>query len=108
MPSFLFTVPLFVLRQALINLGGPIGESTLMRLVKEGESATAAGVAQVSWNLPNSLSQPIGGTIMDSNVNLPPFLTAGFYSVYSVLWLVIFRDVDLKRGKVTTASPALP
>lgn len=98
MPSFLFTVPLFILRQSLIFMGAPLAESSLMRLVQEGERATAAGVSQVSWSLPNSLGQPIGGAIMDKNVNLPPFLTAGFYSVYSLLWVLIFRNVDLKRN----------
>ena len=70
----------------------------MMGLVKESERATASGVAQVSWALPNSLGQPIGGAIMQSNPNLPPFLTAGFYSVYCVLWAVVFRNVDLRKN----------
>lgn len=98
MPSFLYTIPFFIMRQSLINMNAPLVESTLMGLVKESERATASGVAQVSWALPNSLSQPIGGGIMQANPNLPPFLTAGFYSVYCVMWAVIFRNVDLRRS----------
>ncbi len=98
MPSFLYTIPLYIMRQSLINMNAPLVESTLMGLVKESERATASGVAQVSWALPNSLGQPIGGGIMQANPNLPPFLTAGFYSVYCVLWAVIFRSVDLRRS----------
>ncbi len=98
MPSFIYTIPLYIMRQSLINMNAPLVESTLMGLVKESERATASGVAQVSWVLPNSLGQPIGGGIMQANPNLPPFLTAGFYSVYCVLWAVIFRNVDLRRS----------
>ena len=103
MPSFLYTIPLYIMRQSLISMNAPLVESTLMRLVKESERATASGVAQVSWALPNSLGQPIGGGIMQANPNLPPFLTAGFYSVYCVLWAVIFRNVDLRRSGLDAA-----
>jgi MFS family permease len=98
MPNFLLTIPFFVLRQSLINMNAPLVESTLMGLVKESERATASGVSQVAWNLPNGLGTPLGGAIMKSNPNLPPFLTAGFYSVYCVLWVVIFRNVDLRKN----------
>lgn len=98
MPSFILTMPFFIMRQSLINMNAPLVESTLMGLVKEGERATASGVSQVSWSLPNGLGTPIGGVIMKSNPSLPPFLTAGFYSVYCVLWAVIFRNVDLRRN----------
>ncbi len=79
-----------------------------MALVKESERATASGVSQVAWNLPNSLGQPIGGGIMQTNPNLPPFLTAGFYSIYCVLWAVMFRNVDLRRGGSDAVSQASP
>ncbi len=108
MPNFLFTIPLFIMRQSLINMNGPLMESTLMALVKESERATASGVSQVAWNLPNSLGQPIGGGIMQTNPNLPPFLTAGFYSIYCVLWAVMFRNVDLRRGGSDAVSQASP
>jgi MFS family permease len=64
-PSFLLSAPLFVARQVLINMNSPLIDSLVMRLVDEKERATASGVAQLFWNLPNSFGQPVGGYMID-------------------------------------------
>lgn len=96
-PSFLLSTPLFVARQSLINMGAPLIESILMRIVKPEERATASGISSVFWNLPNSFSQPIGGYMIDRiSVDLPPYTTSVFYTVYTLLFFKLFRGAEAK------------
>ena len=93
-PSFLASTPLFVARQAMINVNGPLIDSLIMRLVEEKERATASGVAQLFWNLPNSFGQPVGGYMIDKVwIDAPPFSTAAFYAVYTATFWMMFRSV---------------
>ena len=97
-PSFLLSTPLFVARQALINMNSPLIESLIMRLVDEKERATASGVAQLFWNLPNSFGQPVGGYMIDKVwIDAPPFSTAAFYAVYTTMFWLMFRNVRDSR-----------
>ncbi|MGB9022190.1 MAG: MFS transporter [Candidatus Bathyarchaeia archaeon] len=93
-PSFLFSTPFFIARQALINMNTPLIDSLIMRLVDEKERATASGVAQLFWNLPNSFGQPVGGFMIDKIwIDAPPFSTAAFYAVYTTMFWMMFRKV---------------
>jgi predicted MFS family arabinose efflux permease len=93
-PSFLLSTPLFVARQAMINMNTPLIDSLLMRLVNENERATAAGIAALFWNLPNSFGQPIGGYMIDNIwIDAPPFSTAVFYTVYTAVFWLMFRRI---------------
>ncbi len=93
-PTFLLSTPFFVARQAMINMNAPLIESLIMRLVDEKERATASGVAQLFWNLPNSFGQPVGGYMIDKIwVDAPPFSTAVFYAVYTAAFWLMFRSV---------------
>jgi predicted MFS family arabinose efflux permease len=78
----------------MINMNTPLIESLLMRLVKENERATASGISQLFWNLPNSFGQPIGGYMIDNIwIDAAPFSTAGFYAAYTALFWLMFRRV---------------
>ncbi len=93
-PSFLFSTPFFITRQALINMNAPLIDSLIMRLVDEKERATASGVAQLFWNLPNSFGQPVGGFMIDKIwIDAPPFSTAAFYAVFTAMFWTMFRRV---------------
>jgi len=93
-PSFLLSTPLFVARQAMINMNTPLIDSLLMRLVNENERATAAGIASLFWNLPNSFGQPIGGYMIDNLwIDTAPFSTAAFYTVYTAVFWLMFRRI---------------
>jgi MFS family permease len=93
-PSFLLTTPFFVMRQAMINMNSPLIDSLIMRLVDERERATASGVAQLFWNLPNSFGQPVGGYMIDNIwIDAPPFSTAAFYAVYTTIFWLMFRSI---------------
>ena len=94
-PNFLLSTPLFVARQAMINMNVPLIESLLMRLVHENERATASGISQLFWNLPNSFGQPVGGYMIDKIwIDAPPFSTATFYAVYTAMFWMMFRNVE--------------
>jgi len=98
-PSFLLSTPLFVARQALINMNSPLIDSLIMRMVDEKERATASGVAQLFWNLPNSFGQPVGGYMIDKVwIDAPPFSTAAFYAVYTTMFWFMFRNVKDSRA----------
>jgi MFS family permease len=98
-PSFLVATPLFVARQAMINMNVPLIESLLMGLVHENERATASGISQLFWNLPNSFGQPVGGYMIDKVwIDAPPFSTAAFYAVYTTMFWFMFRNVKDSRA----------
>jgi MFS family permease len=98
-PSFLLSTPFFVARQAMINMNAPLIDSLIMRLVDEKERATASGVAQLFWNLPNSFGQPVGGYMIDKVwLDAPPFSTAVFYAVYTAAFWLMFRAVKDHRA----------
>jgi predicted MFS family arabinose efflux permease len=66
-----------------------------MRLVHENERATASGISQLFWNLPNSFGQPVGGYMIDRIwIDAPPFSTAAFYGVYTAMFWLMFRSVE--------------
>ncbi len=91
-PTFLLSTPFFVARQAMINMNIPLIDSLLMRLVSESERATAAGIAALFWNLPNSFGQPIGGYMIDNIwIDAPPLATAAFYTAYTAIFWLMFR-----------------
>jgi len=93
-PSFLLSTPFFVARQAMINMNAPLIDSLIMRLVDDKERATASGVAQLFWNLPNSFGQPVGGYMIDKVwIDAPPFSTAVFYAAYAAAFWLMFRSV---------------
>jgi len=93
-PSFAVSTPFFVARQAMINMNAPLIESLIMRLVNEKERATASGVAQLFWNLPNSFGQPVGGFMIDKvSIDAPPYSTAVFYAVYTTAFWLMFRNI---------------
>ncbi len=97
-PSFLLSTPLFVARQALINMNSPLIDSLIMRLVDEKERATASGVAQLFWNLPNSFGQPVGGYMIDRIwIDAPPFSTAAFYAIYTTMFWFMFKNIKDSR-----------
>jgi len=59
------------------------------------ERATASGVAQLFWNLPNSFGEPAGGYMIDGVwVDAPSFSTAVFYAVYTAAFWLMFRSVE--------------
>jgi predicted MFS family arabinose efflux permease len=79
----------------MINMNVPLIESLLMRLVHENERATASGISQLFWNLPNSFGQPVGGYMIDRTwIDAPPFSTATFYAVYTAMFWLMFRNVE--------------
>ena len=93
-PNFLLSTPFFITRQAMINMNMPLIDSLIMRLVHEKERATASGVAQLFWNLPNSFGQPVGGYMIDRLwIDAPPFSTSAFYAAYTAIFWLAFRNI---------------
>jgi predicted MFS family arabinose efflux permease len=80
-------------------MNSPLIDSLIMRLVDEKERATASGVAQLFWNLPNSFGQPVGGYMIDRVwIDAPPVLTAAFYAVYTTMFWFMFKNVKGSRA----------
>lgn len=78
----------------MINMNMPLIDSLIMRLVHEKERATASGVAQLFWNLPNSFGQPVGGYMIDRLwIDAPPFSTSAFYAAYTAIFWLAFRNI---------------
>lgn len=80
-PNYVAAAVLYVMRSILINAPGPIIQSLMMAKMSDSERGLATSVASspfgVAWGLPNSLSQNLGGGLLQSGRLASPFYVAG-------------------------------
>lgn len=88
---------LYLVRAALMNMSGPLGDSFLMSIISKEERGFASAINSIVWRLPNSASTVIGGMLLSSGDYVTPFLIAtGFYAVSVTLLYFVFKDVKPK------------
>jgi predicted MFS family arabinose efflux permease len=101
--SFQVVALLLVLRAFLMNLAGPINSAFMMSIVHPEERASAAAICSsfsgVSWGLPNSLGQGIGGFMFKAGMLDQPLYACGaLYAASTLLFYRFFRGRDVKAG----------
>ena len=90
-PSFAVVGALWIPRTMLMNMVNPLISAFTMRLTPEEERGNVSAITQIAWNLPNSVSQQIGGATMDRVLDAPILLTSGIYMVYVSAFYFLFR-----------------
>ncbi|MEM3832453.1 MAG: MFS transporter [Thermoprotei archaeon] len=95
-PNFIVASLFYISRQALMNIPNPLVSSFMMRNISQKSRATANAIINMSWSLPNSISIPLGGYIMDRYLDLPIYITSVFYMIYVILLNYFIKRYDQK------------
>lgn len=105
-PSIIIvSVALFV-RNALMNMTGPLISNLSMEIIKEHERSTFASINNIANNLSRALSAVVAGFIMHNFANgyeIPYFITAIMYIIATVLFYKSFILMDKKVTKTLSA-----
>jgi predicted MFS family arabinose efflux permease len=109
MPFIMFTtlapnLPLaatgFVMRNALMNMAGPIGSTLQMELVTGTERATTNGLMVMADNIPRAITASFSGQMMtEKDFFTPFFFTTVTYFVASTLFYLFFRKAETRTTK---------
>ncbi len=97
-PSFNMAAALYIPRTMLMNMSNPLLQALMMRLTPEEERGSISSLSQMAWNLPNAISNRIGGFIMDSiNLDFPIFITSALYAANLMIFYALFKEEKLPR-----------
>ncbi len=98
-PSFLVASALYVPRSVLMNMANPLISALVMKLTPESERGTMASISQLSWNLPNSVAQQVGGVVMDRlSLDAPLYATSAIYVLYVTTFYLMFSRLERGSG----------
>lgn len=99
-PNLTLSATAFVMRNALMNMAGPINTTLQMELVSANERGTTNGLMVMSDNVPRAITASISGAMMTGNDFVTPFVvTTITYFVASALFFMFFKDAERKSSK---------
>ena len=85
---------LYIVRAALMNMAGPLGDSYLMGIMSQDERGLASAINTVIWRLPNSVTTIIGGLILATGrFDIPFYLATIFYAISIILFYSQFKNI---------------
>ena len=91
-------LPVYLVRSALMNMGGPLVDTFMMGIVSKEERGVASAINMVIWRLPNSVTTVVGGILLASGQFVLPFIiAASVYMLGITLFFFHFKDVKLKQ-----------
>ncbi|HDM91996.1 MAG TPA: MFS transporter [Candidatus Korarchaeota archaeon] len=94
-PSFAVASALYIPRAILMNMANPLIHALMMKLTPEEERGTITAIFQISWNLPNSAAQQVGGIVMDRvSLDAPLYATSAIYVVYVTVFYLLFHGFE--------------
>jgi MFS family permease len=96
-PLFALAAVLFVVRAVLMNIAGPIQGAFMMGIICEEDRASATAINSLCWTGAWSLGTVVAGYVMEWNIDAPFIITAAFYTAYSVLFYLFFKDIKERR-----------
>jgi MFS family permease len=102
-PSFALLSALYILRLGFRTIAEPLMSSLFMRMLREDEKSTANSVRQMAFQSGGALAPWIGGQLMETSLDLPIYLGAGFYAVFAPLSYMLLRG-----EKEIVVEPAMP
>lgn len=94
-PVYSIVAILYVIRTFLMNMSGPIQSAFMMSLVSPDERASASAICSpqsgIVWGVSYSVSQGIGGFMLEQGMLALPFYICGvLYMLASVLFFVFY------------------
>lgn len=104
LPSYLIVVSIALfIRNALMNMTGPITNNLSMEMINKYERPIFSGVNNLCGNLARALSAVVAGYIMSHFANgyeLPYFFTAILYIIATIQFYFSFKDFDSKQARL--------
>ncbi len=96
MPLYSLAAILFILRNALMNMGGPIQSSLIMSLIPEKNRALGSSVIQFFDAIPRSIGPALGGYLMQMNmIDMPFYVTGMLYTASTVGFYIMFKNIKI-------------
>jgi predicted MFS family arabinose efflux permease len=97
MPDGPTAAAVYLVRAALMNMGGPLVDTFMMGIVTKEERGVASAINMVIWRLPNSVTTIAGGILLASGQFVLPFIIAALFYVMAIaLFFLNFKDIKLK------------
>jgi MFS family permease len=85
---------LYIVRAALMNMAGPLGDSYLMGIMSQDERGLASAINTVIWRIPNSVTTVIGGLILATGrFDIPFYFATIFYAISITLFYTQFKNI---------------
>ncbi len=85
---------LYIIRAALMNTAGPLGDSYLMGIMSQDERGLASAINTVVWRIPNSITTVIGGLILATGrFDIPFYLATIFYVISITLFYTQLKNI---------------
>ncbi len=97
-PSLTAAALIFVSRNVLMNMAGPLFNSLLMDVIPSEERARASSLVGIIDSVPRATGPFVTGYIFSlGNLWLPFYLTATLYTTATAAFYILFRDADRSR-----------
>ncbi|NLN84342.1 MAG: MFS transporter [Firmicutes bacterium] len=98
-PSIWITAVLYWFRSALMNMSSPISTSFAMEIVPSDMRATASSTMNMGGSLARSISQMLGGYMMDTMGNASPYyFTSVIYFIATIFYYRAFNKFDKPKA----------
>jgi len=110
-PPLSVILVIYIFRQALMNSGWPLINAIVMDLLPSNQRATFSAIDSLAFTAFNSISQPIGGTILDKNDYYSgfrfAFLTTGLIYFVGVVMLLFIKEGSFETEDVESISDTI-
>ena len=94
-PTFVIAGTLYVLRNTMMNLSGPLMTSFVLKAVKEEERSRINSMLQLLDSIPRSLGPELTGFLFSlGNLSFPFFITGSLYLMATILFYFFFKDFN--------------
>ncbi|MHA1116038.1 MAG: MFS transporter [Candidatus Heimdallarchaeaceae archaeon] len=100
-PPFSIVLVIYILRQAFMNAGWPLINAIVMDLLPSNQRATFSAIDALAFTAFNSISQPIGGVILNK-YDKPFNFQLAFYITGSIYFIGTFFLLFIKEGNYET------
>jgi predicted MFS family arabinose efflux permease len=105
MPGAAAAGAVYLVRSALMNMGGPIMDAYLMGVIDKDDRGLASAINSIVWRLPNSATTVLGGMMLAAGFFALPFiLAASIYLVAITAFYLNFRNIKPMDEPTGTAS----
>ncbi|MEM2892552.1 MAG: MFS transporter [Candidatus Bathyarchaeia archaeon] len=95
-PSISWASILILIRLGLANLASPLTTSLFMKLLEEGEKATANGILMTASIGSTAFATWLGGVLMERDLSLPIYLGSSLYALYASVFYLLMRGKNKK------------
>ncbi len=98
MPGAAWAGAVYLIRAAMMNMGGPIMDSYLMGIVDKKDRGLASAINSIVWRVPNNVTKVIGGAMLAAGYFSLPFILAAFIYLCAVIAFYFnFRHVQVNE-----------